>query len=33
VVTIEFFKEADAYDIDISWPSFVMNGNWTINLK
>jgi len=33
VFTLEFAREAAAYDVDISWPSFVMNGNWTINLK
>jgi len=33
VVTMEFFKEAPAYNIDFDWPYFVMNGNWTINLK
>lgn len=33
IFTLEFAKEADAYHFDISWPTFVMNGNWTINLK
>ncbi|MGE5391573.1 MAG: hypothetical protein ACM3PE_10985 [Deltaproteobacteria bacterium] len=33
VVTLEFATKADAYDVDISWPTFVMNGNWTMNLK
>ncbi len=33
VMTIEFDKAVDALDLEISWPSFVMNGNWTINMK
>lgn len=33
VVTLEFSKEKEAYDIGISWPTFIINGNWTINLK
>jgi len=31
--TLEFDKGVDAFDLDISWPMFVVNGNWTINMK
>ena len=31
--TLEFDKAVDAFDLDISWPKFVVNGNWTINMK
>lgn len=33
IVTLEFDKDVDAFDLNISWPKFVVNGNWTINLK
>jgi len=33
VVTLELNKGVDALDLYISWPEFVMNGNWTIDLK
>jgi len=33
IVTLEFAKDIDTFDLDISWPMFVMNGNWTINMK
>ncbi|HWP98766.1 MAG TPA: hypothetical protein VN426_18135 [Syntrophomonadaceae bacterium] len=33
IVTLEFAKDIDAFDLDISWPRFVLNGNWTINMK
>lgn len=33
VVTLEFDKNVDKAELEISWPSFVMNGNWTINMK
>ncbi len=33
VMNLEFDKDVDAFDLDISWPEFVVNGNWTINMK
>ena len=33
VMTVEFDKEVDKAELDISYPRFVMNGNWTINMK
>jgi len=33
VIILEFEKNVDKTELDISWPSFVMNGNWTINMK
>ncbi len=33
IVTLEFDEDVDAFDLDISWPVFVVNGNWTINMK
>lgn len=33
VMTLEFDKEVDKAELDISYPRFVMNGNWTINMK
>ncbi len=33
IMTLEFNKDIDAADLDISRPYFEMNGNWTINLK
>ena len=33
VVTLEFAKEVDDFNLEISWPRFVMNGDWTINLN
>lgn len=33
IMSLEFDKDVDAFDLDISWPIFVVNGNWTINLK
>jgi hypothetical protein len=33
VMTLEFDQGADVADLEISWPEFVINGNWTINLK
>jgi len=32
IVTLEFDKDVDAFDLDISYPMFVVNGNWTINI-
>lgn len=33
VMILEFNKDVDEINLDISWPRFVMNGNWTINMK
>ncbi|AGL00394.1 hypothetical protein [Desulfoscipio gibsoniae] len=33
VMILEFNKDVDEINLDISWPKFVMNGNWTINMK
>ena len=33
VITVEFDQEVDKAELDVSWPRFVMNGNWTINMK
>jgi hypothetical protein len=33
VMTMEFNKDADTADIEISWPEFLINGDWTINMK
>lgn len=33
VMTLEFDKNVEVADLEISWPEFVMNGNWTINMK
>ncbi|MDD3024896.1 MAG: hypothetical protein PHE26_13465, partial [Syntrophomonadaceae bacterium] len=33
IMTLEFKNNVDVANLDISWPEFVMNGNWTINLK
>ncbi len=33
VMTVEFDKEVDKAELDISYPRFVINGNWTINMK
>ncbi|MEN6351182.1 MAG: hypothetical protein ABFD08_17535 [Syntrophomonas sp.] len=33
VTTLEFQNNINTANLDISWPEFVMNGNWTINLK
>ena len=33
IMTLEFNKRIDAADLEVSWPSFEINGNWTINLK
>ncbi|MEN6325523.1 MAG: hypothetical protein ABFD18_04845, partial [Syntrophomonas sp.] len=33
IMTLEFNKQTDAADLEVSWPKFEMNGNWTINLK
>lgn len=33
VMTLEFDKDVNTADLNISWPHFVMRGNWTINLK
>ncbi|GBF33405.1 hypothetical protein DCCM_2506 [Desulfocucumis palustris] len=33
VMTMEFNKDVDTADIEISWPEFVINGDWTINMK
>jgi hypothetical protein len=33
IMTLEFDKGVDVADLDISWPVFVMNGNWMINIK
>lgn len=32
IVTLEFDKDIHVFDLEISWPIFVVNGNWTINL-
>lgn len=32
-ILIDFKDTVKTMDFDISWPTFVMNGNWTINLK
>ncbi len=33
IVTLEFDKDVDAFDLDISYPMFVVNGKWTINIR
>ncbi|KAF1084980.1 hypothetical protein SPSYN_01116 [Sporotomaculum syntrophicum] len=33
IMTLEFNKQIDAADLEVSWPNFEINGNWTINLK
>jgi hypothetical protein len=33
VIILEFEKNIDKTELDISWPLFIMNGNWTINMK
>ncbi len=33
VMTIEFDQNVNTTDLEICWPEFVINGNWTINLK
>lgn len=33
IMTLEFNKPIDTADLEISWPEFEINGNWTINLK
>lgn len=33
IMTLEFNKDVNVADLEISWPEFEMNGNWTINLK
>lgn len=33
IMTLEFDQDIDAVDLDISMPTFVINGNWTINMK
>lgn len=33
VMTLEFDKDVNAADLEISYPEFVMNGNWKINMK
>lgn len=33
IMILEFDKGVDVADLDISWPIFVINGNWTINIK
>ncbi|WP_041274530.1 hypothetical protein [Desulforamulus reducens] len=33
VITLKFNKNVNTSNLEISWPEFVMNGNWTINLK
>ncbi len=33
VMILEFDRDIDETELDISWPTFVINGNWTINMK
>lgn len=33
VVTLEFNKNADTANVEMSWPEFVINGDWVINMK
>lgn len=33
VMVLNFDKNVETANLEISWPEFVMNGNWTINLK
>ncbi|WP_347489063.1 hypothetical protein ABDB91_17920 [Desulfoscipio sp. XC116] len=33
VMILDFNKDVDEINLDISWPEFVMNGNWTINMQ
>ncbi|MFA7467962.1 MAG: hypothetical protein WCY82_06825, partial [Desulfotomaculaceae bacterium] len=33
VMILEFDRDMDETELDISWPTFVINGNWTINTK
>ncbi|MEN6412835.1 MAG: hypothetical protein ABFC84_08730, partial [Veillonellales bacterium] len=33
VMVLNFDKDINTADLEISWPQFVMNGNWTINLR
>lgn len=33
VMILEFDQNMNTTDLQISWPEFVINGNWTINLK
>lgn len=33
VMNLEFDQNMNTADLQISWPEFVINGNWTINLK
>jgi len=30
---LEFDRDIDETELDISWPTFVINGNWTISMK
>lgn len=33
ILVLEFDQNIDTIKLDVSWPEFIMNGNWTINLK